>query len=44
MAAEADQYGSELRSTKAEISELNRMIAHKQNEILAAKAQVSERL
>uniref|UniRef100_A0A3Q4BXS7 IF rod domain-containing protein n=1 Tax=Mola mola TaxID=94237 RepID=A0A3Q4BXS7_MOLML len=41
MAAEADQYGSELRSTKAEISELNRMISRKQNEILAVKAQRS---
>uniref|UniRef100_A0A4W6E850 Si:dkey-222n6.2 n=1 Tax=Lates calcarifer TaxID=8187 RepID=A0A4W6E850_LATCA len=39
MSAEADQYGNELRSTKAEISELNRMISRLQNEIQVAKAQ-----
>ncbi|XP_070695323.1 intermediate filament protein ON3-like isoform X2 [Pempheris klunzingeri] len=39
MTAEADQYGNELRSTKGEISELNRMISRLQNEILTAKAQ-----
>lgn len=39
MAAEADQYGNELRSAKGEISELNRMISRLQNEILAVKAQ-----
>lgn len=43
MTAEADQYGNELRSTKVEISELNRMISRLQNEILAVKAQVSEK-
>lgn len=43
MAAEADQYGNELRSAKGEISELNRMISRLQNEILAVKAQVRER-
>ncbi|XP_060913052.1 intermediate filament protein ON3-like [Labrus mixtus] len=37
--AEADQYSNELRSSKGEISELNRMISRLQNEILAAKAQ-----
>ncbi|CAJ1084975.1 hypothetical protein FQN60_001865 [Xyrichtys novacula] len=36
--AEADQYSNELRSSKVEISELNRMIARLQNEIHAAKA------
>ncbi|XP_040008756.1 keratin, type II cytoskeletal 8-like [Xiphias gladius] len=39
MTAEADQYGNELRSTKAEISELNRMISRLQNEIQAVKTQ-----
>nr|XP_046254163.1 intermediate filament protein ON3 [Scatophagus argus] len=39
MTAEADKYGDELRSTKAEISELNRMISRLQNEIQAVKAQ-----
>ncbi|XP_074536883.1 intermediate filament protein ON3-like [Halichoeres trimaculatus] len=39
MTAEADQYSTELRSTKGEISELNRMISRLQNEINAAKAQ-----
>lgn len=41
MTAEADRYGNELRSTKAEISELNRMISRLQNEIAASKTQVS---
>ncbi|XP_057703083.1 keratin, type II cytoskeletal 8-like [Corythoichthys intestinalis] len=35
----AGQYGDDLRSTKAEIAELNRMIARLQNEIEAVKAQ-----
>ncbi|XP_062271402.1 keratin, type II cytoskeletal 8-like isoform X1 [Scomber scombrus] len=35
----AGQYGEDLRSTKAEISELNRMIARLQNEIEAVKGQ-----
>ncbi|XP_029361914.1 keratin, type II cytoskeletal 8 [Echeneis naucrates] len=39
MAADADQYGNELRATKGEISELNRMISRLQNEIHAVKAQ-----
>ncbi|XP_035511773.1 keratin, type II cytoskeletal 8-like [Morone saxatilis] len=39
MSAQADQYGNELHSTKAEISELNRMISRLQNEIQSAKAQ-----
>ncbi|XP_051281545.1 intermediate filament protein ON3 [Dicentrarchus labrax] len=39
MSAQADQYGNELRSTKAEISELNRMISRLQNEIQSVKAQ-----
>ncbi|KAM6981862.1 intermediate filament protein ON3 [Tautogolabrus adspersus] len=37
--AEADQYSNELRSSKGQISELNRMISRLQNEIQAAKAQ-----
>ncbi|XP_042348023.1 intermediate filament protein ON3-like [Plectropomus leopardus] len=37
--SEADQYANELRYTKAEISELNRMISRLQNEIQAAKGQ-----
>lgn len=41
MTAEADQYGNELRNTKTEISELNRMISRLQNEIAALKTQVS---
>lgn len=40
MTAEADQYGNELRSAKAEISELNRMISRLQNEIAALKNKV----
>lgn len=44
MAAEADQYGNELRSTKAEIYELNRMISRLSNEIAALKTQVSSRI
>lgn len=43
MTAQADQYGNELRSTKGEISELTRMMARLENEIMSAKAQVSER-
>lgn len=43
MSAEAEQYGSEMRSSKGEISELNRMISRLQNEIQAVKAQVSDR-
>ncbi|KAM3618364.1 uncharacterized protein V6R79_019652 [Siganus canaliculatus] len=39
MTAEADQYGDELRNSKAEIAELNRMISRLHNEILAAKTQ-----
>ncbi|XP_030280016.1 intermediate filament protein ON3-like [Sparus aurata] len=39
MTAQADQYGNELRNTKGEISELKRMIARLENEILSAKAQ-----
>uniref|UniRef100_A0A3P8V327 Keratin 4 n=1 Tax=Cynoglossus semilaevis TaxID=244447 RepID=A0A3P8V327_CYNSE len=35
----AGQYGDDLRSTKAEIAELNRMIARLQNEIEAVKGQ-----
>lgn len=40
MQSSAGQYGEDLRSTKAEISELNRMIARLQNEIEAVKGQV----
>ncbi|XP_077581648.1 keratin, type II cytoskeletal 8-like [Stigmatopora nigra] len=39
MQSSAGQYGDDLRSTKAEIAELNRMIARLQNEIEAVKAQ-----
>ncbi|XP_061912265.1 keratin, type II cytoskeletal 8-like [Entelurus aequoreus] len=39
MQSSAGQYGDDLRSTKAEIAELNRMIARLQNEIEAIKAQ-----
>ncbi|XP_076610535.1 keratin, type II cytoskeletal 8-like [Chaetodon auriga] len=39
MQSTAGQYGEDLRSTKAEIAELNRMIARLQNEIEAVKAQ-----
>ncbi|XP_036960804.1 intermediate filament protein ON3-like isoform X1 [Acanthopagrus latus] len=39
MTAQADQYGNELRSTKGEISELTRMMARLENEIMSAKAQ-----
>lgn len=40
MQSSAGQYGEDLRSTKAEIAELNRMIARLQNEIDAVKGQV----
>lgn len=40
MQTSAGQYGDDLRTTKAEIAELNRMIARLQNEIEAVKAQV----
>ncbi|XP_056239960.1 keratin, type II cytoskeletal 8-like [Seriola aureovittata] len=39
MNAEVDQYGTELRTTKGEISELTRMISRLQNEIVTVKAQ-----
>nr|XP_006629424.1 PREDICTED: keratin, type II cytoskeletal 8-like [Lepisosteus oculatus] len=39
MSAQAGHYGDELRNTKAEIAELNRMISRLQNEIEAVKAQ-----
>ncbi|XP_029993999.1 keratin, type II cytoskeletal 8 isoform X3 [Sphaeramia orbicularis] len=39
MTTEADQYGNELRTTKGEIAELNRMIRRLQNEIEAVKTQ-----
>ncbi|XP_071776923.1 keratin, type II cytoskeletal 8-like [Centroberyx gerrardi] len=39
MSAQADQYGNELRSTKGEIAELNRLISRLQNEIQAVKGQ-----
>lgn len=42
MTAEADQYGNELRKTKTEISELQRMIKRLQNEIQNIQAQVSD--
>lgn len=40
MASQATQYGNELRNTKAEIGELNRMISRLQSEIESIKAQV----
>ena len=40
MQSSAGQYGDDLRSTKAEIAELTRMIARLQNEIEAVKGQV----
>lgn len=40
MQSSAGQYGDDLRTTKAEIAELNRMIARLQNEIEAVKGQV----
>ncbi|XP_072522294.1 intermediate filament protein ON3 [Salminus brasiliensis] len=39
MASQASQYGDELRNTKGEIAELNRMISRLQSEIEAVKAQ-----
>uniref|UniRef100_A0A4W5LCG3 IF rod domain-containing protein n=1 Tax=Hucho hucho TaxID=62062 RepID=A0A4W5LCG3_9TELE len=39
MQSSAGQYGEDLRSTKAEISELNRMISRLQNEIESVKGQ-----
>ncbi|XP_061689580.1 intermediate filament protein ON3-like [Syngnathoides biaculeatus] len=39
MEASAGQYGDDLRSTKTEIADLNRMISRLQNEIDAVKAQ-----
>ncbi|XP_023852962.1 intermediate filament protein ON3 isoform X1 [Salvelinus sp. IW2-2015] len=39
MQSSAGQYGEDLRSTKTEIAELNRMIARLQNEIEAVKGQ-----
>ncbi|XP_068576483.1 intermediate filament protein ON3-like [Cebidichthys violaceus] len=39
MQSSAGQYGDDLRTTKTEISELNRMIARLQNEIEAVKGQ-----
>jgi uncharacterized small protein (DUF1192 family) len=40
MQSSAGQYGEDLRSTKTEIAELNRMIARLQNEIESVKGQV----
>lgn len=44
MQTSAGQYGDDLRTTKAEIAELNRMIARLQNEIEAVKGQVRKSL
>lgn len=44
MAANADQYANELRTTKGEISGLTRTINHLRNEIEIAQVQVSQRL
>lgn len=41
MQSSAGQAGDELRNTKSEIAELNRMISRLQNEIEAVKAQVT---
>lgn len=41
MQSSAGKYGDDLRNTKAEIAELNRMISRLQNEIEAVKGQVS---
>lgn len=41
MQTSAGQYGDDLRTTKAEIAELNRMIARLQNEIESVKGQVN---
>lgn len=40
MQSSAGQYGEDLRTTKAEIAELNRMISRLQNEIDSVKGQV----
>jgi len=40
MQTSAGQHGDDLRTTKSEISELNRMISRLQNEIEAVKGQV----
>ena len=42
MSSSAGQYGEDLRSTKAEIAELNRMISRLQSEIEAVKGQVND--
>ncbi|KAJ3603064.1 hypothetical protein NHX12_030808 [Muraenolepis orangiensis] len=39
MSSSAEQYGQDLRSTKSEIAELNRMISRLQNEIESVKGQ-----
>lgn len=44
MQSSAGKYGDDLRNTKAEIAELNRMISRLQNEIEAVKGQVSRLL
>lgn len=41
MQTSASQAGDDLRNTKSEIAELNRMIARLQNEIEAVKGQVT---
>lgn len=43
ISAQSDQYGDELRSSKGEIAELNRLISRLQNEIQAVKGQVGQR-
>lgn len=40
MQSSAGQYGEDLRTTKSEIAELNRMIVRLTNEIQAVKGQV----
>lgn len=43
MQTSASQAGDDLRNTKSEIAELNRMISRLQNEIEAVKAQVKKK-
>ena len=44
MQSNAGQSGEELRNSKSEIAELNRMISRLQNEIESVKGQVSSQL
>ena len=44
MQSTAGKHGEDVRTTKSEIAELNRMISRLQNEIESVKAQVRNRL